>query len=87
LLKNLFYIINKYISYFFILLIRIYRYLVSPILGKTCRHYPTCSEYAISGIRQSGFFIALPKILLRILKCNKFFSGAYDPYCKNKLGD
>jgi len=83
LLKNLVQLPNKLISYFFINLIRFYKYFISPLLGRNCIYHPSCSEYASIAIKQSGFIKAFPKILFRLLRCNAFFKGGYDPYLKN----
>ena len=45
---------------------------------KGCRFYPSCSEYAILVLKKSGFFIGLPKIIWRILRCNPWNEGGVD---------
>ena len=67
-----------------ILMIKGYQILVSPMLPKTCRHTPTCSEYAIESIRALGPFRGLVKATMRILRCNPFGSSGYDPVIKKK---
>ncbi len=64
---------------FFKLLIRIYQRAISPYLGPHCRFYPTCSQYAHQAFDKFPFHIALWYSLKRLLKCNKFFPGGYDP--------
>jgi uncharacterized protein len=44
-----------------------------------CRFRPTCSEYAILALSKKGFLRAMPFILIRLLKCNPWNKGGYDP--------
>lgn len=62
-----------------ILLIRIYQYAISPILPRTCRFTPTCSQYMLEAIRKKGLVVGLAKGILRVLRCNPFFRGGHDP--------
>ena len=58
-----------------------YQTLISPYIAPSCRYYPSCSHYAkeaISKFGAKGIFL----ILKRILKCNPFSSGGYDPVPK-----
>ncbi|MBT3783492.1 membrane protein insertion efficiency factor YidD [bacterium] len=57
----------------------IYQKLFSPWLGKACRFQPTCSKYGIEVLNQYGFFIGNFKMFWRILRCNPFCRGGYDP--------
>jgi len=59
-------------------LIIFYQKFFSPMLGKNCRFYPSCSEYSILAIKKYGLFIGLLKTFLRILKCNPLNSGGID---------
>jgi putative membrane protein insertion efficiency factor len=76
--------IKNLISNLLILLIKGYQLLLSPILPKTCRHLPTCSEYAIESIKILGPVKGLMKATIRILKCNPLGSSGYDPVIKRK---
>lgn len=62
-----------------IALIRVYQYALSPFLGKNCRFYPTCSEYAEEAFSRYGFFRGGYLTLRRVVKCQPFHSGGYDP--------
>jgi uncharacterized protein len=64
---------------FVISLIRVYKRFLSPHLKSSCRYYPTCSEYAIEAIEQKGLIIGVRTAITRILRCNGFFKGGYDP--------
>ena len=66
----------------FILLIKIYKKFISPMisfLGVHCKYYPTCSEYAIEAIEKYGVIKGTFLGLKRILRCNPFSKGGYDP--------
>lgn len=63
----------------FILLIRLYQRFVSPIFGAKCRFTPTCSQYAIEAIEKYGIFKGTWLSFKRILRCNPFCKGGYDP--------
>lgn len=56
-----------------------YQYLLSPILGSNCRYYPTCSSYTIEAIKLHGAIKGLPMGLWRIVRCNPFSKGGYEP--------
>jgi putative membrane protein insertion efficiency factor len=62
-----------------ILLIRGYKKFISPILPPSCRFYPTCSEYSIQALEKYGIFKGGVKAVWRILRCNPFNNGGYDP--------
>ncbi|MDO5690401.1 MAG: membrane protein insertion efficiency factor YidD [Tissierellia bacterium] len=61
-------------------LVRLYQKFVSPLLGSSkCRFLPTCSQYAVEAYQKYGFFKATKKTIWRILRCNPFCKGGYDP--------
>ncbi|AOS84928.1 membrane protein insertion efficiency factor YidD [Chlorobaculum limnaeum] len=62
-----------------ILLIRFYQSFISPLLGPSCKYHPTCSHYAIEAFRQHNFFYASWLTVWRVLRCNPFSKGGYDP--------
>lgn len=63
-----------------ILLIKFYRKYISPLKGRPCcRYYPTCSQYAIEAYEKYGFFKGTFLTVWRILRCNPFSKGGYDP--------
>lgn len=64
---------------FFIWSIKGYRIFISPNLPPSCRFVPTCSQYAIEAIEKFGIFRGLWLTLWRILRCNPFCRGGYDP--------
>ncbi len=64
---------------FFIFIIRVYQKFISPVLPKSCRFYPSCSEYAVQCFERFNIFYALFLVTKRIFKCNPFFEGGVDP--------
>ena len=65
-----------------ILLISFYKKYISPIFhswGVGCKYYPTCSEYTKQAIEKYGFLKGIFLGFIRILKCNPFSKGGYDP--------
>ena len=61
-------------------MIRFYQKYLSPLKrSPTCRFYPTCSAYAIEAFEKRGFFVGMILTVYRILRCNPFCRGGYDP--------
>lgn len=61
------------------MLVRIYQISISPLIGSNCRFYPTCSEYAITAVKLYGPCTGVFMGLKRILRCNPWHPGGYDP--------
>ncbi len=67
-------------KYVCVWLIRLYRKFLSPLKRTpTCRFTPTCSAYAIDAFMKRGFFVGSALTVWRILRCNPFCAGGYDP--------
>lgn len=60
-------------------LIRFYRKNISPLKNPCCRYVPTCSQYAIEAVEKHGAFKGSLMAVWRILRCNPFSKGGYDP--------
>lgn len=60
-------------------LIRGYQYLISPLSAPTCRFVPCCSQYACDVIHKHGVVTGGILCVKRILRCNPFNPGGYDP--------
>jgi uncharacterized protein len=60
-------------------LIRLYRYTLSSLVGRTCRHLPTCSEYADVAIGRFGLWRGGWMALARFWRCRPFGSRGFDP--------
>ena len=67
--------------------IRGYKFLISPLLGHSCRYLPTCSEYCIEALKTHGLFKGLLMSFKRIITCHpiKLLGGGegFDPVKKN----
>jgi len=65
-------------------LIRVYQRFISPLMPPMCRFYPSCSQYAVEALERRPVFVALGKIIWRIVRCNPLSAGGYDPVdCDN----
>lgn len=67
------------LSFPFIVLIKLYQWIISPWLGPKCRYTPTCSQYALEAFKKygpiKGFWLALK----RIIRCHPWGGHGYDP--------
>ena len=66
-------------KYLMIGLIKLYKKLISPIKPQCCRFTPSCSTYALEAFRKRGFIVGFILSFWRILRCNPFCKGGYDP--------
>ena len=66
-------------KYLCIWLIRFYRKCISPLKQPCCRFTPSCSAYALEAFQKRGFFVGLALAVWRILRCNPYSAGGYDP--------
>lgn len=62
-----------------LVLIRGYQLCVSPFLPRVCRFHPSCSEYAARAVTHCGLLRGAALALWRLLRCNPFSPGGYDP--------
>lgn len=62
-----------------VLLVRVYRYCLSPLIGPSCRHLPTCSEYAEEAICRHGLLKGGWLAVVRLARCHPWGSSGYDP--------
>jgi putative membrane protein insertion efficiency factor len=62
-----------------IVLVKGYQYLLSPLLGSSCRYHPTCSSYTIEAIKLHGAGKGFLMGAWRIVRCNPFSKGGYEP--------
>lgn len=71
---------KKQLKKVLIFLIKTYQMTLSPRISHgNCRYYPTCSNYAIEAIEVHGIIKGSAMALWRILRCNPFCRGGYDP--------
>ncbi|GGM37645.1 putative membrane protein insertion efficiency factor [Paraliobacillus quinghaiensis] len=66
-------------KYLFLGIIRLYQKFISPIKPPSCRFYPTCSHYGMEAIQRFGAVKGGYLTIKRILKCQPFHSGGFDP--------
>ncbi|MCL2861701.1 MAG: membrane protein insertion efficiency factor YidD [Firmicutes bacterium] len=75
------------LKYFFIALIYFYKFVISPLMPKSCLYYPTCSSYALEAIQKHGAIKGAFMGAWRILRCNPFSKGGFDPVPDNPKGE
>ncbi|WP_408022077.1 membrane protein insertion efficiency factor YidD [Spartinivicinus ruber] len=61
------------------ILIKAYQLAISPLLGRNCRFYPSCSSYALEALEQYGVIKGCWFALRRLLCCHPWHPGGYDP--------
>ena len=71
--------IGRMMRQLFILTVRGYQVMLSPLLPAVCRYYPSCSAYAIEALERHGAWRGGWLALRRIGRCHPFRSGGYDP--------
>lgn len=71
-------------KYAAIFLVKLYRKFISPLKKPCCRFTPTCSQYAVEAFQKRGFFVGLGLTIWRVLRCNPFGKGGYDPVPEKK---
>jgi putative membrane protein insertion efficiency factor len=59
--------------------IRFYQRFISPAFPRRCKYHPTCSAYAVEAIQRYGILKGTAMAAWRILRCNPFSHGGYDP--------
>ena len=69
-------------TYILVKFIKVYKYLISPLIAPSCRYLPTCSEYSIEALRTHGFSKGLMLSFKRILSCHPWGNSGFDPVKK-----
>ena len=59
--------------------VRLYQWTLRPFIGANCRFYPTCSDYAVEALRRHGALRGAGLAGWRVLRCNPWNEGGYDP--------
>tara|TARA_B100001057_G_scaffold460285_1_gene511235 strand:+ start:393 stop:632 length:240 start_codon:yes stop_codon:yes gene_type:complete len=72
----------NFVTFILIKFIIIYRYLISPLIGPSCRYLPTCSEYSIEALKTFGLSKGLSLSIKRIFSCHPWGNGGFDPVKK-----
>jgi len=65
--------------------ILVYRRVISPALPRRCKFEPTCSAYAVQALQEFGILRGLVLATWRVLRCNPFSHGGYDPVDAERL--
>ena len=73
---------NQILKFLFILPIRIYQKVISPLLPPSCRYHPTCSQYMVEAIQEWGILKGLWLGTKRLLSCHPWSEGGDDPVPK-----
>lgn len=68
-----------------VLPIRAYQIFISPLVGERCKYYPSCSRYAVEAIERYGILRGLILAAWRLLRCNPWSRGGYDPVEEQRL--
>lgn len=68
-----------------VLPIRLYQLVLSPLAGERCKYYPSCSEYAAQAIQRFGILRGLVLAGWRLLRCNPWSHGGFDPVEEQRL--
>jgi hypothetical protein len=68
-----------------VLPLRLYRLLLSPLLGQRCKYHPSCSSYAEQAVMEYGILRGLVLAGWRLLRCNPWSHGGYDPVEQQRL--
>ena len=68
----------------FLVMIGVYKYIISPLTLPSCRHTPSCSQYASEAIREWGALEGSWISVKRIMKCHPWGSSGYDPVKRKK---
>lgn len=76
---------SRWVRAVVLLPIRGYQKLISPMLGQRCKYHPSCSAYAVQAIQRFGILRGLVLAGWRLLRCNPWSRGGYDPVEEQRL--
>jgi putative membrane protein insertion efficiency factor len=65
--------------------VKVYQRVVSPLLPRSCKYHPTCSQYAVDAIKEFGVMRGVVLAAWRLLRCNPMSYGGYDPVEQQRL--
>ncbi|MCD6342502.1 MAG: membrane protein insertion efficiency factor YidD [Spirochaetaceae bacterium] len=69
----------KWLAWPFIVLVKMYQFIISPLFPGSCRFYPTCSSYSVEALKKHGLFKGLWMSVRRVGRCHPGNPGGYDP--------
>ncbi|MBP7754308.1 MAG: membrane protein insertion efficiency factor YidD [Bacteroidales bacterium] len=70
---------RKAVIFPLLMLLKFYKFFISPYLGNACRYTPTCSVYAMEALQKHGIFKGTYLAVKRILRCHPWGGSGYDP--------
>ena len=76
---NIYKTVLKLVTFPFILIIKIYQLLISPLFPSSCRYTPTCSHYTLEALKKYGLFKGGWLGIKRISRCHPWGGSGYDP--------
>jgi len=76
--------LKRMLAFPFIVLIRFYQYVISPLTPASCRYHPTCSQYSVQAIKEWGVIKGGWMALKRIASCHPWGGSGHDPVPKRK---
>jgi hypothetical protein len=71
--------LKKWLAIPFIILVKFYQKIISPLTPATCRYNPTCSHYTLTALQKYGIFKGGWMSIKRIFSCNPWGGSGYDP--------
>ncbi|NLB67759.1 MAG: membrane protein insertion efficiency factor YidD [Bacteroidales bacterium] len=72
-------VVRKVMIFPLLMLLKFYKFFISPYVGNACRFTPTCSVYAMDALRKHGVFKGIYLAVKRILRCHPWGGSGYDP--------
>ncbi len=75
-------IVKKILVFILLIPVHFYRYIISPLKPASCRHIPTCSQYALDALKMHGPFQGLKLATKRVFRCHPWGTHGYDPVPK-----
>lgn len=76
---------SRVLRWLVVLPIRLYQWLLSPMVGQRCKYYPSCSEYAVQAVQRFGILRGVVLAGWRLLRCNPWSHGGFDPVDDQRL--
>ncbi|GAO29905.1 membrane protein insertion efficiency factor YidD [Geofilum rubicundum] len=78
-MNKFFHYLRQALVFLLVLPVKFYQYAISPMLGSSCRYYPTCSQYTIEALKKHGPIKGLWLAIKRIASCNPWGGHGHDP--------
>ncbi len=72
-------VVRRPLTAFAMLLLRLYQWTLSPLIGPACRFHPSCSNYALQALERFGLLRGVWLTIRRLARCHPFHPGGFDP--------